>query len=56
MYKFLNNKKNIDIVFMIDMSESMDFLNKKLFAVRETLRFYDDYMEDKDKIGLMRFN
>ena len=41
---------------MLDQSESMDFLNKKLYAIREILRFYDNYMEISDRIGFMRFN
>lgn len=49
-------KKNIDVVFMLDISESMDFFNKLLFSVREILRFFDEYLEKDDKIGFMRFN
>ena len=49
-------KKNIDVVFMLDISESMDFFNKLLFSIKEILRFFDEYMEKDDKIGFMRFN
>ena len=41
---------------MLDMSESMDYLEKKLYSIREILRFFDTYMTDKDRISFMRFN
>jgi hypothetical protein len=41
---------------MLDVSESMDFLNKKLYAVREILTFYDEFMNADDRIAFMRFN
>lgn len=41
---------------MLDVSESMDFLNKKLYAIREILTFFDEFMSPQDRIGFMRFN
>jgi hypothetical protein len=38
------------------MSESMDYMSKKLYAIKEILRFFDDYMLPNDKIAFMRFN
>lgn len=34
----------------------MDFLSKKLYAIREILRFFDHFMTPQDKIAFMRFN
>ena len=34
----------------------MDFLSKKLYAIREILRFFDDFMTTHDQIAFMRFN
>lgn len=52
----LTSKRNMDIVFLLDMSESMDYMSKKLYAIKEILRFFDDYMVPNDKIAFMRFN
>lgn len=56
LIKLISCNENIDVLFMLDVSESMDFLDKKLYAIREILRFYDDYMHPEDRIGFMRFN
>ena len=44
----ITSTQNVDVVFLLDMSESMDFLSKKLYAIKEILRFFDDYMTSQD--------
>jgi len=54
--QFIDNNNYNDVLFMLDMSESMDYLQKKLYSIKEILRFFDEYMCDKDRISFMRFN
>lgn len=48
-------KNNNDIVFLLDISESMT-QNKEGYALREILKFFDKYMEPNDRVAFIRFN
>ena len=48
-------KNNNDIIFLLDISESMTE-NKEEYALREILKFFDKYMEPEDRVGFIRFN
>jgi hypothetical protein len=48
-------KNNNDIIFLLDISESMTE-NKEDYALREILKFFDKYMEPNDRAAFIRFN
>ena len=48
-------KNNNDIIFLLDISESMTE-NKEKYALREILKFFDKYMDHNDRVAVIRFN
>jgi Mg-chelatase subunit ChlD len=56
MLRKCDEKYNKDVVFLMDFSQSMEINSRVKFAINAYLEFFDNYLFEKDRIAMLRFN